>query len=131
MFKVDISNDKAELYEKIVSVKLLVIVIIYFKRYPSTYCLMQGRCFILATYKNIYFKIRVTSFKDFFKVEIQEVEWWGEMFDIIGCQKSFRFNKKHHVLKYTLNYQVSCWVIYKICEFGWKNRKSLYIVHKS
>jgi len=26
------------------SVKLLVIVIIVFKRYPSTYCCMQGRC---------------------------------------------------------------------------------------
>jgi len=26
-----------------VSVKLLVIVIIGFQRYPSTYCLMQGR----------------------------------------------------------------------------------------
>ena len=37
------SNEKAELYEKIVPVKLLVIVIIVFKRYPSTYCLMQGR----------------------------------------------------------------------------------------
>ena len=40
------SNDKAKLYEKIVSVKLLVIVIADFKRYPSTYCLMTGRCFI-------------------------------------------------------------------------------------
>jgi len=28
------------------SVKLLVIVIIVFKRYPSTYCLIQGSCFI-------------------------------------------------------------------------------------
>jgi len=35
-------NDKAELYEKTVSVKLLVIVIIDLKQYPSTYCLMQG-----------------------------------------------------------------------------------------
>ena len=34
------------LYKKIVSVKLLVIVITVFKRYPSTYCLMQGSCFI-------------------------------------------------------------------------------------
>jgi len=30
----------------LIFVKLLVIVIIYFKRYPSTYCLMQGNCFI-------------------------------------------------------------------------------------
>jgi len=30
------SNDKAELYEKIVAVKLLVIVIIDFKSYPNT-----------------------------------------------------------------------------------------------
>ena len=28
------------------SVKLLVIVIIVFKSYPSTYCLMQGSCFV-------------------------------------------------------------------------------------
>ena len=43
--KVNISNDKAELYEEILSVKVLVIVVIDFKRYPSTYCLMQGRFF--------------------------------------------------------------------------------------
>jgi len=30
------------------SVKLLVIVIIDFKSYPSTYCLMQGSCFICS-----------------------------------------------------------------------------------
>jgi len=30
------------------SVKLLLIVIIVFKRYPSTYCLMQGRCFFCS-----------------------------------------------------------------------------------
>jgi len=30
------------------SVKLLFIVIIDFKCYPSTYCLMQGRCFICS-----------------------------------------------------------------------------------
>jgi len=33
---------KAELYVKIVSVKLLVIVMIDFKHFPSTDCLMQG-----------------------------------------------------------------------------------------
>jgi len=32
-------NDEAELYEKIMCVKLLVFVITVFKRYPSTYCL--------------------------------------------------------------------------------------------
>jgi len=37
-----ISNDQAERYVKIVSVKLLIIVIIDFKRYPSKYCLMHG-----------------------------------------------------------------------------------------
>jgi len=41
-YKVNLSNDKAELYEKIMSVKFLVIVIINFKRYSRTYCLMQG-----------------------------------------------------------------------------------------
>jgi len=36
------SNDKAELCEITVSVKLLVNVIIDLKQYQSTYCLMQG-----------------------------------------------------------------------------------------
>jgi len=60
------SNDKAELYEKILSGQLLVIVIIDFKRYPNTYCLMQGRCFICSqkvyNMKNVYLKIRIKSF---------------------------------------------------------------------
>jgi len=30
------------------SVKLLIIAIIDFKHYPSTYCLMQGSCFICS-----------------------------------------------------------------------------------
>ena len=47
-YEVNISNDKAELYEKIVSVKVLAIVIIDFKSCTSTYCLMQGRCFICS-----------------------------------------------------------------------------------
>jgi len=33
---------KAVLYEKSLSVKVLVIVIIVFKRYPSACCLVQG-----------------------------------------------------------------------------------------
>jgi len=32
------------------SVKLLVIVIIVFKRYSSTYCFMQGWCFICSNF---------------------------------------------------------------------------------
>jgi len=40
------SNDKAALYKKIMSVKLFVIEIMDFMRYPFTYYLMQGRCFI-------------------------------------------------------------------------------------
>ena len=32
------------------SVKSLAIVLIDFKRYPSTYCLMQGRCFICSNF---------------------------------------------------------------------------------
>jgi len=43
-------KDKTEFCENIVSVKLLVIVIIDFKRYPSTYCLTQGRCFICSNF---------------------------------------------------------------------------------
>jgi len=46
----DISNEKAELEELIVSVNLLFIVIIYFKRYLSIYCLMQGSCFICSDF---------------------------------------------------------------------------------
>jgi len=34
------------------SVKWLVIVIIDFKLYPSTYCLMQGSCFICSDFQN-------------------------------------------------------------------------------
>jgi len=33
-----------------VSVKLLVIVLIDFKRYPRTYCLIPGRCFICSNF---------------------------------------------------------------------------------
>ena len=53
----------AELYETIMSVKLFIIVIIDFKCYPSTYCLVQG--FIYSNFqnwKNIYLKIRITTF---------------------------------------------------------------------
>jgi len=50
---VNISNDTAELYEKIVSVKLLVIVIIVFKSYPSTYCLIRGRCVICSNFYSL------------------------------------------------------------------------------
>ena len=59
------SNDKAELYEKIVHVKLLVIVIIVFKLYSSTYCLMQASCFICSNFINFHqkkLKIRITTF---------------------------------------------------------------------
>jgi len=51
-YEVNISNDKAELYEKIVSVKVLVIVIIDFKSNTSTYCLMHGRCFTVVRSKS-------------------------------------------------------------------------------
>jgi len=43
------------------NVKLLVIAIIIFKRYPSTNCLMQGSCVIRSNFKkkrkNVYLKI--------------------------------------------------------------------------
>jgi len=61
------------------SVLLLVIVIIDSKRYPSTYCLMQGRSFV-ATFeigKNNYCKIRITTFKIVFLSTL----------DIYGCRK--------------------------------------------
>jgi len=50
-YKVNISNDKAVLYEKIMSVKFLVIVIIVFKHYPGTYCSMQGGWFFVSTFR--------------------------------------------------------------------------------
>jgi len=64
-YDVNISNDKAELCEEIMSVKLFVIVIIDFKRYLSTYCLMQGSCLVCSNFItwNIYLKIRITIFK--------------------------------------------------------------------
>jgi len=37
---------KLDFMRKIMSVKLLVIVILVIKGYISTYCFMQGRCFI-------------------------------------------------------------------------------------
>jgi len=49
-YDVNISNDKAELYEEIMSVKLFVIVIIDFKRYLSTCCLMQGSCLVCSNF---------------------------------------------------------------------------------
>ena len=76
-YKVNISNDKAELYEKSVSVKLLVIVIVVFKRYPSTYCLMQGSCVIcgnLKKLKRIYLKIRIPTFKLYYEMD-RNTDW--------------------------------------------------------
>ena len=58
----------AELYQKIVSVKLLVIVIIVFKGYPRTYCLMQGSCFICSTC--LKFKKKKSKLKSQFKKNI-------------------------------------------------------------
>jgi len=45
--QVNISNKKSE---KIMSVNLYVIVIIDFKHFPGTYCLMQGRCLICSNF---------------------------------------------------------------------------------
>ena len=76
-YKVNISNDKPELYEKSVSVKLLVIVIVVFKRYPSTYCLMQGSCFICSNIEKLkrkYLKIRVTAFKLYYEMD-RNTDW--------------------------------------------------------
>ena len=64
--KVNISKfNKAELNEKIFSVKLLFTVIIVYKSCPSTHCLMQGGCFICSNFNFLYFylKFRITTFK--------------------------------------------------------------------
>jgi len=53
------------------SVKLFVIVIIVFKRYPSTYCLMQ-RSYLKRLLKFEHFtSIRITTFK----LTIRTVAW--------------------------------------------------------
>ena len=39
------------------SVKLLVILTIIFKNFPSTYCLMQGYCFICIKFENVTSKL--------------------------------------------------------------------------
>jgi len=57
--------------------KLLVINMIDCKRYPSTYCLMQGRCFICSNFqnlKNIYLKIRINTFKYLMQYKFLSVE---------------------------------------------------------
>jgi len=41
---------KLNFMRKIMSVKLLVIVILVFKGYISTYCFMHGRCFICSNF---------------------------------------------------------------------------------
>ena len=52
-----------ELSLKIKSFKLKVIVIVVFKRYPSTCCLMQDSCAICSNFSDfVYLKIRITSF---------------------------------------------------------------------
>ena len=43
---------RKKLSPKIISVKLLVIVYIVFKRYRSTYCLVQGCCFICSDFEH-------------------------------------------------------------------------------
>jgi len=43
---------RKKLSPKIISVKLLVIVYKVFKRYPSTYCLVQGCCFICSDFEH-------------------------------------------------------------------------------
>ena len=50
-----------ELSSKIMSVKLLVIVIIDVKRYPSAYCLMKGSCFICSDLKCEHYTIKLES----------------------------------------------------------------------
>ena len=50
---------------EIVSVKLMVSVVKYFKHYPCTYCSLQGSCFICSNIQIIYFTIRITSLKEF------------------------------------------------------------------
>jgi len=60
--------------EKIVSVKLLAIVIIDFKPYTSTYGSMQGCCVICSKIQNLErkkpYKIRITTFNHFYIVTV-------------------------------------------------------------
>jgi len=60
--EVNISKfNKAELNEKIFSVKLLFTVIIVYKRCPSTYCVIQGRCFICSNWIFLFFTSNLES----------------------------------------------------------------------
>ena len=59
-------GSRQKLLSKIKSVKLLFIVFIDFKCYPRINCLIHGRCFICSNFKklkNIYLKIKMTTFK--------------------------------------------------------------------
>jgi len=49
-YRDNITNGYRCFISEIVSVKLLVTVNIYLKRYPSTYCLIQCRCFICSNF---------------------------------------------------------------------------------
>ena len=86
-YEVNISNDEVELYGKIVFIKLLVIVIIDYKRYPSIYCLMQYRCFICSKYELrkhiIYLNIRITTFNNYDWLDFQ-VSYLFELFWLIS-----------------------------------------------
>ena len=66
---------KAELYEKSVSVQLLVIAIIDFKRYSSTYCLMQGGCFICSDLKVEHFSTKLESQPLMINVSVYRKVW--------------------------------------------------------
>ena len=69
--------------EKNVSVKLLAIVIIVFKRYPSTHCSMQGSCVICSKIQNLEKKtLQSSNHKHFYIVIVHTWFWWGSRF---GC----------------------------------------------
>jgi len=62
--------------------KLLVIVIIVFKHYPSTYCLMQGSCFICSNVLKKYFlKTRKLDSQNFNVLLCLQVIRWEETGD--------------------------------------------------
>jgi len=95
--------------------KLLVINMIDFKRYPSTYCLMQGRCFICSNFqnwKNIYLKIRPTTYKYLMQYKflsgenIKRLHRLFNSFDciIIGFHSNFLYEKNTLTMYSLFNY---------------------------
>ena len=99
---------------------------IVFKRYPSTFCLMQGSCFICNQFWNLiffYLKIRITTFNmmqhcfvnrwatHWFRIDVQVPKEW------VGSEVRLRWNSGSEALVWIdgCPKQVKKWVVF----YGW------------